>query len=38
MSVYKVIPLPKLRRMYKNRREVKRIQAELANYLEFAAI
>ena len=38
MSVYKVIPLPKLRRMYKNRRELKRILAELAIDLVFAAI
>lgn len=38
MSVYKVIPLPQLRRMYKNRRELKRILAELAIDLVFAAI
>ena len=38
MSVYKVIPLTKLRRMYTNRREVKRILAELAIDLVFAAI
>lgn len=35
---YDYIPLIKLRRMYKNRREVKRILAELAIDLVFAAI
>ncbi len=35
---YDYIPLIKLRRMYKNRRELKRILTELAIGLVFAAI
>ena len=38
MRKYDLIPFPQLRRMYKNRRELKRILAELAIDLVFAAI
>ncbi len=38
MKKYKVIPLPQLRRMYRSRREIRRILAELSMDLAFAAI
>lgn len=38
MKKYKVIPLPQLRRMYRSRREARRILMELSMDLAFAVI